>query len=130
MLGAGLDTRSYRLPAGTPIRCFEVAMPWTQPFKRAMLKKAGIDTRGVTYVGGRIVHRWRLPGYRVFQARLLPTVNLLLLSPDPTRPPPPQIPFDQPPPPFAQHIRRLGGGATDLREIDWDGGLVWEYHNE
>ncbi len=50
ILGAGLDTRSYRLPAGSPVRCFEVDTPWTQPFKRTMLKRAGIDTTGVTYV--------------------------------------------------------------------------------
>ncbi|HZO33097.1 MAG TPA: SAM-dependent methyltransferase [Chloroflexota bacterium] len=50
ILGAGLDTRSYRLPAGSSIRCFEVDTPWTQPFKRAMLKKAGIDTARVTFV--------------------------------------------------------------------------------
>jgi methyltransferase (TIGR00027 family) len=50
ILGAGLDTRAYRLPAGTRVRCFEVDTPWTQPFKRAMLKRAGVDTSGVTYV--------------------------------------------------------------------------------
>jgi methyltransferase (TIGR00027 family) len=50
ILGAGLDTRSYRLPAGTHVRCFEVDTPRTQPFKRAMLKKARITTSGVTYV--------------------------------------------------------------------------------
>ena len=50
ILGAGLDTRSYRLPAGSSVRCFEVDTPWTQPFKRAMLKKAGIDTARVTFV--------------------------------------------------------------------------------
>jgi methyltransferase (TIGR00027 family) len=50
MAGAGLDTRAYRLPAGTRVRCFEVDTPWTQPFKRAMLKRAGIDTHGVSYV--------------------------------------------------------------------------------
>jgi hypothetical protein len=79
---------------------------------------------------GRIVHRWRLPGFRVFQARLLPSGNLLVLCTDATLPPPPQTPFAQPPPPFAQHVRRIGGNATHLREVDWDGGLAWEYRNE
>jgi hypothetical protein len=79
---------------------------------------------------GRIVHRWRLPGYRLMQARLLPTGNLLALCTDASLPAPAQIPFDQPQPPFAQHIRRLGGGSTDLRELDWDGEVVWSYHNE
>jgi methyltransferase (TIGR00027 family) len=50
ILGAGFDTRSYRLPAGTRVRCFEVDTPKTQAFKREMLKKAGADTTRVTYV--------------------------------------------------------------------------------
>jgi methyltransferase (TIGR00027 family) len=50
ILGAGLDTRSYRLPAGARIRCFEIDTPRTQQFKRAMLQKAGIDSSRVTYV--------------------------------------------------------------------------------
>jgi hypothetical protein len=90
----------------------------------------GVDFVVLLDMDGRIVHRWRLPGYRVFQARLLPTGNLLVLCTDASLPPPPQIPFDQPPPPFAQHVRRLGGGMTDLRELDWEGGLVWEYRNQ
>jgi methyltransferase (TIGR00027 family) len=50
ILGAGFDTRSYRLPAGTRVRCFEVDTPKTQAFKREMLKKAVVDTTQVTYV--------------------------------------------------------------------------------
>jgi methyltransferase (TIGR00027 family) len=50
ILGAGLDTRAYRLPADTPIRCFEVDTPRTQAFKRAMLTRAGIDSSRVTFV--------------------------------------------------------------------------------
>ncbi len=50
VLGAGFDTRSYRLSAGTRVRCFEVDEPKTQSFKREMLKKAGVDTTRVTYV--------------------------------------------------------------------------------
>jgi methyltransferase (TIGR00027 family) len=50
ILGADLDTRAYRLPAGMRIRCFEVDTPKTQAFKREMLKKAGVDTTRVTYV--------------------------------------------------------------------------------
>lgn len=50
ILGAGFDTRSYRLPAGTRVRCFEVDAPKTQAFKREMLKKAGVDMTRVTYV--------------------------------------------------------------------------------
>jgi methyltransferase (TIGR00027 family) len=50
VLGAGLDTRSYRLPHDTPVRCFEVDTPKTQAFKREMLAKAGIDASRVTFV--------------------------------------------------------------------------------
>ncbi|MGH2586272.1 MAG: aryl-sulfate sulfotransferase [Dehalococcoidia bacterium] len=81
-------------------------------------------------MGGRVVHRWRVPGFRLFGARLLPGGTLLVLCADAALPPPPQVPFDQPPPPFAQHVRRLGGNATHLRELDWDGTVLWEYRNE
>lgn len=50
ILGGGFDTRAYRLPAGTPTRCFEVDAPTTQSFKREMLERAGVDTTRVTYV--------------------------------------------------------------------------------
>jgi methyltransferase (TIGR00027 family) len=50
LLGAGLDTRAYRLPAGTPVRCFEVDTARTQAFKRAMLRRAGVDTARITFV--------------------------------------------------------------------------------
>jgi methyltransferase (TIGR00027 family) len=50
ILGAGLDTRSYRLPAGSRVRCFEVDAPNGQAFKRRMLQRAGIDASRVTFV--------------------------------------------------------------------------------
>ena len=50
ILGAGFDTRAYRLPANASVRCFEIAAPKTQAFKREMLAKAGIDARRVTFV--------------------------------------------------------------------------------
>jgi methyltransferase (TIGR00027 family) len=49
-LGAGFDTRAYRLPEGTPLRCFEIDTPRTQVFKREMLERAGVDAARVTYV--------------------------------------------------------------------------------
>ncbi|TME00741.1 MAG: class I SAM-dependent methyltransferase [Chloroflexi bacterium] len=48
ILGAGWDTRSYRMPKA--IHCFEVDTPKTQQTKRLMLKKAGLDTTGITFV--------------------------------------------------------------------------------
>jgi methyltransferase (TIGR00027 family) len=50
ILGAGHDTRAYRLHAGTRVRCFEVDTPRTQRFKREMLEKAGVDAARVTFV--------------------------------------------------------------------------------
>ena len=50
ILGAGFDTRAYRLPKDARVRSFEVDAPKTQAIKREMLKKAGIDSTGVTFV--------------------------------------------------------------------------------
>jgi methyltransferase (TIGR00027 family) len=50
ILGAGFDTRAHRLPPEARVRCFEIDTPKTQALKREMLKKAGVDTTGVTYV--------------------------------------------------------------------------------
>jgi methyltransferase (TIGR00027 family) len=50
VLGAGLDTRSYRLPPQTQVRCFELDTPKTQAFKREMLRRAGVDATQVKYV--------------------------------------------------------------------------------
>jgi methyltransferase (TIGR00027 family) len=50
ILGAGFDTRTYRLPKTARLRCFEVDTPKTQSFKREMLRRAEIDTSHVTYV--------------------------------------------------------------------------------
>jgi methyltransferase (TIGR00027 family) len=50
ILGAGFDTRAYRLPRDGRVRSFEVDTPKTQAVKRAMLDKAAIDTTGVTFV--------------------------------------------------------------------------------
>jgi methyltransferase (TIGR00027 family) len=48
-LGAGWDTRAYRLPPETRVRSFEADTAKTQAFKRAMLEKAGLDTTRVTF---------------------------------------------------------------------------------
>ncbi len=50
ILGAGFDTRAYRLPNDTRVRVFEVDTLRTQMVKRETLKKAGIDSSGVTFV--------------------------------------------------------------------------------
>jgi methyltransferase (TIGR00027 family) len=50
ILGAGFDTRAFRLPADARVRVFEVDSPQTQMVKRETLKKAGIDSSAVTFV--------------------------------------------------------------------------------
>jgi methyltransferase (TIGR00027 family) len=50
ILGAGFDTRAFRLPRPGQIRCFEVDMPRTQTTKRQLLRKAGIESTDVTFV--------------------------------------------------------------------------------
>ncbi len=50
ILGAGFDTRAFRLPGQARVRSFEVDAPKTQAVKREILEKAGITRRGVTFV--------------------------------------------------------------------------------
>ncbi len=50
ILGAGFDTRAFRLPANLGVRSFEVDAPKTQAVKREALHKAGIDASRVTFV--------------------------------------------------------------------------------
>jgi methyltransferase (TIGR00027 family) len=50
ILGAGFDTRVYRLAPENSVRCFEIDQPRTQTFKITMLKDAGLATSLATYV--------------------------------------------------------------------------------
>jgi methyltransferase (TIGR00027 family) len=50
ILGAGFDTRAYRLPPDSQVRPFEVDAPKTQAVKRDMLRRAGVDASRVTFV--------------------------------------------------------------------------------
>jgi methyltransferase (TIGR00027 family) len=50
ILGAGFDTRAFRLPRDARVRSFEIDTPRTQAIKREMVAKTGIDTTGVTFV--------------------------------------------------------------------------------
>jgi len=50
ILGAGFDTRAFRLPADTQARSFEVDAPKTQAVKREVLEKAGVDLTSITFV--------------------------------------------------------------------------------
>ena len=104
--------------------------------------RPGLSTKGYTLLtphgdtccylidmAGAVVQRWKFthiePGY----GRLLDNGNLLMTGSDVTLPKPPPDEPTKPPPPFAQHITRLGGYHTTLVEVDWDGNIVWEYVN-
>jgi methyltransferase (TIGR00027 family) len=50
LLGAGFDSRAYRLPALRRVRVFEVDHPDTQVRKRARLERAGADVGDVRFV--------------------------------------------------------------------------------
>lgn len=50
ILGAGFDTRVYRLSPDDHVRCFEIDRPTTQAFKLRMLEKAGLATHLSMYV--------------------------------------------------------------------------------
>jgi hypothetical protein len=102
-----------------------------QSFKGyTLITPIGADFSALLDMDGRVVHRWHQPGFRVFNARLLPSGTLLSLCTDASLPPPQQTTFTDPPLPFAQHVRRLGGNATHMRELDWDANTLWEYRNE
>ncbi len=49
ILGAGFDTRAYRLPPASRGRWFEVDAPQTQAVKRRLLDKTGVVTTGVIF---------------------------------------------------------------------------------
>ena len=50
ILGAGFDTRAFRLPKDVRVRSFEVDAPKTQAVKRETLERAGVGSTGVTFV--------------------------------------------------------------------------------
>jgi len=77
ILGAGFDTRAYRLPPDTRVRSFEVDAPKTQAIKCAMLEKAGIDATGVTFVAADFAEEDCLA--RLVEAGFDPTERTLFL---------------------------------------------------
>jgi Arylsulfotransferase (ASST) len=78
-------------------------------------------------MSGQIAHSWRYPQLRGFYGRLLPSGNLLVLGTD-SSVRPPDIP-ERTVPSFDANIRRIGGNATHLIELDWDSNVVWQYEN-
>jgi methyltransferase (TIGR00027 family) len=56
ILGAGFDTRAFRLPRTGQIRCFEVDTPRTLSAKRALLRNARLDSSDITFVTADFEH--------------------------------------------------------------------------
>ena len=104
--------------------------------------RPGLSTRGYTLLTphgdtctylidllGQVVHRWKFTHIKPGYGRLLDNGNLLMTGSDVNLPKPPADEPTKPPPPFAEHVTRLGGYHTTLVEVDWDGNRVWEYDN-
>ena len=85
----------------------------------------GGDASYLLDMAGRVVHRWRFTTIRPQYGRLLPNGRLLMLGTDVKVRPPEVAPGTIPP--FDVSIRRIGGNATHLVEVDWDGNVVWSY---
>jgi hypothetical protein len=69
-------------------------------------------------IEGRIVHRWQFEGFVPGYAKLLPSGTLLVRGTDTTEVVPDDVVLPMP-------RDRARHGA--LREVDWDGNVVWEY---
>jgi outer membrane protein assembly factor BamB len=78
-------------------------------------------------MSGQVVHEWRYPAFRSFYARLLPSGALAMLAVDNSITPP-QVPEGRVPT-WTETVRRIGGNATHLVELDWDSNVVWQYEN-
>lgn len=82
-----------------------------------------IDMRGA------VVHQWKLGDQIANLARLLPNGRLATLGADRSigdRPGGPEAQFL----PIEQRVRAIGGNGSVLRELDWDGSVLWEYRND
>ncbi|MEZ4503372.1 MAG: aryl-sulfate sulfotransferase [Dehalococcoidia bacterium] len=79
-------------------------------------------------MAGRVVHTWDLGDLGGNLARLLPNGHLLTLGPD--RAKGPATPADEADfLPLEERARSIGGNGALLRELDWDGSVLWEYRN-
>jgi hypothetical protein len=71
------------------------------------------DATHLLDMDGKVVHKWRAPeGTRAYYARGLDNGNLMLQCSDGT-----------------EAGGAAGGRAAQIVELDWDGNVVWRYHN-
>jgi hypothetical protein len=84
------------------------------------------DSSYLVDMDGSFVHRWQFEEMQAWHSRLMPNGNLLAMGLERSlAPPPPER--DEGPPPFEVRIRRLGGSASVIREVTWEGDVVWEH---
>ena len=77
---------------------------------------------------GLVAHRWHFTEIRPWYARLLDNGNLLMMGNDPAlQTAGRERPTDLPMP---LRMRSIGGNASLLHEVTWDGEVVWSYANE
>lgn len=79
-------------------------------------------------MAGQIVKRWKPDGFLPGLARLLPSGNIMIQGTDAKVKAKVRAASDEElAADYDLNIHRLGGGQTGLRELDWDGNLVWSY---
>lgn len=95
-----------------------------------LFSQAGDDSVYLINMTGEIVKCWKVDGFRPGFARLLPSGNLMIQGTDLAvskrvrDASKKEMAAD-----YNLNIHRLGGGTTGLREVDWDGNVVWSYDN-
>lgn len=95
-----------------------------------LVTPSGGDSTFLIDMDGRIVHRWRLTDVRPAYGRLLDNGNLLLsVRPLDLGTPPSRDEMRKDPPPFERRVQFIGGHFGELRELDWEGNMLWQYVN-
>ena len=83
------------------------------------------DSTYLLNMQGCVVHRWQYETIAPQFAKLLPNGNLAVLGTDKSLlpPGPNESGTGNAMPPLDRHVRRLGGNASTLLEMDWDGNI-------
>lgn len=109
-------------------------LTWHQPGLSTpgytLLTPHGGDHTYLIDIEGRVVHRWKFTDIHPGYGRLLSNGNLLMTGSDINMPDPPKDEPTKAPPPFEDHVRRLGGYHTTLVEMNWEGEVVWRFDNK
>lgn len=93
-----------------------------------LIAPLGGDSVFLIDIDGRFVHRWRFDDFEPQSTMLLDNGNLFVLGLEQGLRPddrPPEV--GALPEPFERIVRRLGGNASAVREVSWDGTTVWEH---